>query len=287
MNLEKSDTIDYMLENACKNNYLEYIDILVNLGGDANIVLKSGCIKGNLKMVKYSEKNGAKIDGSHLVLASEFGNLKVVKYIVSKGVDITYKNNLSLKLASRIGYLDIVKYLMKKYLDNLKVTKESLINIDLINYIIDSDYNYEIEDILEYLITMNNDLAKEEKVFEYAVKSYNLKLFQLLVSYGVNPSKRNNYAMRYITSYKMLHQNSIYFIYYLVSKGINAELFYFRYINNDIMQRKLKNYLRNRRLFKKCLEELVGHPKTEKIRNENSDAFKNFSSDQISKFINE
>ena len=46
-----------------------------------------------------------------LIDAAANGHLDVVKYLVSKEVDITADNNTAVQMASRYGHLDVVKYL--------------------------------------------------------------------------------------------------------------------------------------------------------------------------------
>ena len=45
-------------------------------------------------------------------MVSAYGNLDILKYLVSHGVDIQVDNNVALRLASRKGNLDVVKYLL-------------------------------------------------------------------------------------------------------------------------------------------------------------------------------
>ena len=45
-------------------------------------------------------------------MVSTFGNLDILKYLVSHGVDIQIDNDVALRLASRQGNLDVVKYLL-------------------------------------------------------------------------------------------------------------------------------------------------------------------------------
>jgi ankyrin repeat protein len=52
-----------------------------------------------------------------LVEAAEAGDLEVVKYLVTKGVDVTNGENHAVQLASQNGHIDMVKYLISQGAD--------------------------------------------------------------------------------------------------------------------------------------------------------------------------
>lgn len=70
---------------------------------------------GKLDLVKYLVSKGADIssDGDYPVrIASLCGHIKIVKYLASKGANITVRNNEAIVNASIRGHIDIMKYLI-------------------------------------------------------------------------------------------------------------------------------------------------------------------------------
>jgi len=70
---------------------------------------------GHLKVVKYLISVGASVhanDDWPIRYASERGHLEVVEYLVSIGADVHAKDDQALRNASRSGHLDIVKFLV-------------------------------------------------------------------------------------------------------------------------------------------------------------------------------
>jgi ankyrin repeat protein len=69
---------------------------------------------GNLYMVKYLASIGVDITARNnyaICLASKYGHLETVKYLVSIGADITADGNYAIRLASEKGREEVVKYL--------------------------------------------------------------------------------------------------------------------------------------------------------------------------------
>ena len=87
------------------------------------------CIKVNdIELIKYSKKGCLKIvkwlwskgvdvttvNNYAVCLASSNGHLDVVKFLVSKGADVTDENNYAIFCARKNGHLDVVKFLVSK-----------------------------------------------------------------------------------------------------------------------------------------------------------------------------
>ncbi len=78
------------------------------------------CEKGNLNKIKKLNLNFEDIRSYNnlaLRLASKYGYLEVVKFLIDKGLtleDIRSEDNEALRLASYYGYLEVVKYLIDK-----------------------------------------------------------------------------------------------------------------------------------------------------------------------------
>ena len=67
--------------------------------------------------MKYLVSKGADItahDNYAIRAASDYGHLNVVKYLVSKGADITAQDNYAVCWANNNSHLDVVKYLISK-----------------------------------------------------------------------------------------------------------------------------------------------------------------------------
>lgn len=82
-----------------------------------------------------------------LGIASENGDLSMVKKHVESGADIQYNNNYAIKWACRNGHLDIVKYLVENgadiYADNNEPLQWALINnnLEIVEFLIKKDIN--------------------------------------------------------------------------------------------------------------------------------------------------
>jgi len=76
--------------------------------------LRMACYNGELDIVKYIVSKGVDMhldNNCPLVCVSSGGHLDVVKYLHKYGADITADNNRAIYLASYYGYMDIVKFL--------------------------------------------------------------------------------------------------------------------------------------------------------------------------------
>jgi len=76
--------------------------------------------KGNLEVVKWLLSKGIDItttDNYAFCLASGRGHLNVVKYLLSKGAYVPNKNNQAVCFASEHGHLNVVKFLVSKGAD--------------------------------------------------------------------------------------------------------------------------------------------------------------------------
>jgi len=107
---------------ACANSKYNIVEYLIKYQGfkadendSENIVMASN--NGNAKLVKFLHENGADIhtdEEASLRLASSNGNIEVVKYLVENGANIHAKNDLAFKNACSHGHAAIVKYLISK-----------------------------------------------------------------------------------------------------------------------------------------------------------------------------
>lgn len=87
---------------------------------EQNIKLINAAENGNLKIVQTLIENGANINSGYdglddqaIRVASFYGYLDVVKYLVEHGADFLGNDNAAIKMASRNGHLAVVNYLSK------------------------------------------------------------------------------------------------------------------------------------------------------------------------------
>jgi len=81
----------------------------------SNDALQCGALYGNVEIVKYLMSIGADIHANRdwaLQLSAMKGHIDVVKYLVSNGADIRRWDDYPLHAAAKNGHLDIVKYLI-------------------------------------------------------------------------------------------------------------------------------------------------------------------------------
>ena len=77
--------------NICRTKNFNKIISLIDKGVDVNFIFLRMC---------------------------EFGNLKVIKYFLAKGYNITYNNNYPVRLACENGHLEVVTYLVEECKSN-------------------------------------------------------------------------------------------------------------------------------------------------------------------------
>lgn len=133
---------------------------------------------GNLDVIKYLVKKGADIfDITLLKNASKYGHLNVIKFLSDNGVDITVESNLALKNASRYGHLNMVKFLI-----------EMGVNIH-------TDYDF---------------------AFRFACENGHYNVVRLLAEEGANISALNDYAI-----IAAIQNNHLKIAKFLIERGID------------------------------------------------------------------
>ncbi len=109
--LGKKDKIrDYLPDN----NYLPFINMLE--GHKTDEMITTMVYEGSVEGVSMMLSEGVNIHPHHddMIVASEWGHLEVVKYLVEHGADVHAEDDAALELASMNGYLKIVEYLTEK-----------------------------------------------------------------------------------------------------------------------------------------------------------------------------
>lgn len=134
---------------------------------------------GELKIVKYLHKKGAKLDshnGMALIDASLGGYLNVVKYLVKNGVDVNICDTYALMNAAHGGNYSTVKYLVEQGAD---LTSEAATQA-MIEAVNGNHLN-----IVKYLF------LKGVKISDLAIRNStqhkkNLKIFNFFMQNGIN-----------------------------------------------------------------------------------------------------
>jgi hypothetical protein len=142
---------------------------------DKNMLL--ACFYGKIKIVKYLVSLGANITTQKnlaLTYACPGGNLELVKYLISLGADPLYKNNDPIVRASGDGHLEIVKYLISLGADPL-AQKNSGIGW--------ASQNGHLE-MVKYLVSLGADISAYK--YNAIVFAGNLEILKYFVSIGID-----------------------------------------------------------------------------------------------------
>ncbi|EJN41269.1 ankyrin containing protein [Acanthamoeba polyphaga lentillevirus] len=115
-----NDTINLLLVSK----YLFFLATFCNISKKKlyKSIIKNGYID-ILKYIRELTVNGEisakiKMDKNlSMLLATKYGKLNIIKYLVRNGTDIRICNNYPVRKASKYGYLDIVKYLIREDCD--------------------------------------------------------------------------------------------------------------------------------------------------------------------------
>lgn len=165
------------------------------------------------KYLKYCSDN---IDEYHII-ASEYGNLKYLKFLVEKGADIHHKNDESLDLSCKYGHLEIVKYLVGKGAD-IHANNDSAIihcayngHIDIIKFLIekgadiDSNHVTIFEnacingrlDVIKFINEINpNFIIDINGLIVLACENGHLNIVKFLIENGIDIFFDKNYAIK-------------------------------------------------------------------------------------------
>ena len=195
---------DRNLIKATINEDMDKVITLIEKGADVNvqdrdeiahyrrestpIIIASE--RGNLEIVRYLVKNGADVnfidacDGTALMEASESGNLEIVKYLVENGANIHFKNyrgETALMNASAKGNLEVVKYLIEKGADVNVISK------GYTALIVASDYSH--LEVVKHLVEKGADVNIIVNGYTALIRASirgNLEIVKILVENNAN-----------------------------------------------------------------------------------------------------
>jgi ankyrin repeat protein len=122
--------------------------------------LNHACLKavqdGNLGGVKYFVKKGADVhstDYNYLPLASSYGRLEVVRYLVEdQGVDVNIDSSEALRWACQSGHIEVVQYLVEaganihadQDISLLRAIQEG--HLEIVKYLVEHGANRYVKD---------------------------------------------------------------------------------------------------------------------------------------------
>lgn len=174
--LGDKNLITYIQENPdTLPSTINYLD-----DDQKNELLKHFCNVGDLKYVKYlvSKDANIHIDYEYPLCGAVINNhLDIVKYLVSKGANVNISNEYPLCLAVINGYLEIVKYLVSKganiHMGNEFSLRQAIENEHL--------------EIVKYLVSQGADIHMDNGApLRLAIDRGNVDAARYLVSQGVN-----------------------------------------------------------------------------------------------------
>ena len=213
-------------KNKCED-IIEYIQLFFHFPEDFEPNILKACQDGKLKSVQclYTKLHvDINVKGSGdmtpILYACEKGHLQVVDYLISKGANVTAKNedgDYVIHFASMSGLLPIVKYLLiKKNVDKdiEGFWKKTLLHyacekgqFQIVKYLITKEANIEAKDqseetplilackeghlqIVEYLLSKNAKIEaknyNEQNSLHFACKAGHLQIVEYLISKGAN-----------------------------------------------------------------------------------------------------
>jgi len=150
-------------------------------------IFKSAIIQGNLKVFKYMVSKGIDVHLDNefaFKYACAHGYLKIVKFIFNKGIDIDICNKYGLKNSTEGGHIDVVNFLLAK--KNISISDNILINtatrghVEVVKILLKHDVN----------LHANNDCA-----LRWAAESNHIDVVKVLLHAGADIHADNDYVI--------------------------------------------------------------------------------------------
>ena len=192
--------VDQLLADACTTGILVLAKIAISRGANINnlyiinyIHYSSPCTiasrYGHLDILKYLVEVGANIhikDDYALRKASRYGHLEVVKYLVSLGANIHAQNEGALAQASEKGHLEIVKYLVSLDAD-IHAHSEWALKV--------ASRHGHLE-VIKYLVENGADIhVQDDWILGISSSNGHLEVIKYLVSLGADIHAKNDRAI--------------------------------------------------------------------------------------------
>ncbi len=144
---------------------------------------------GNLLVIKDLITNT--VDPKYVQCASKNGHTEIVKYLVSLGADYTANNNNAVQWASGNGHLDTVKYLVSLGADYTADNNNAVQWASLNGHLA----------IVKYLVSLGaNYTADNNRAIQLASMNGHLETVKYLVSLGADYTADNNKVIQHASS---------------------------------------------------------------------------------------
>jgi ankyrin repeat protein len=104
-----------------------------------SVALEYASKLGNLEIVRYLISVGVEANNEAITLACAEGHLEVVKYLVSCGSNFSYRDYYSLRIAHTNNHIEVVNYLKslgEQYIDKALISASKKYNLDIIKHLI-------------------------------------------------------------------------------------------------------------------------------------------------------
>lgn len=222
-NVDLSAISEEALTSAVYRGSLELVEYLVDKGASLkyiNGLLQTSINYGHLDIANYLIEKGIESSDNFydaFVAAVRRGDayLHIIKYFVSKGVDIHQYNESALKICAKSGHVEVLKFLVECGA-NFKIDE---------NHPFRTAAKHGYGEIMDYLIEKGADVhAKNEFAFRYAIKRHEYELARfLLENYDVNIHAEDDFALIEAVSNNIeaVSNNNFEFIKFLIENGAN------------------------------------------------------------------
>ena len=170
---------------------------------------------GRLEVVKYETKYGPNINARNnrtLQVAAANGHLKVIKYLVSQGVDAN--NNWALQIAAQNGHFDVVKYLIEKGANVVGVNAYNALQLAAI-----SGHLKIVKYLVHHGVDTNVVDAMKDYALRWAARNGYLNVVKYLIEKGANIHAEDDYALRLAAEFRHLNV-----VEYLIEQGANVNV---------------------------------------------------------------
>lgn len=168
------------LRMVVENGDLSMIRTLVEEGEDVDMVLLLASEKGSLRVVKYLiEQLGVYVDRQAMWRAASHGHLPVVRYFIEEhNVDPHSMNELALRGSVQQGCLNVVRYLVEEHKADIHIDDDKPLRLAVQGGHVD---------IVHYLIELGANIHHEE-LLSLALEEGHSDVIDLLLLYGADPT---------------------------------------------------------------------------------------------------